>query len=109
MANRKRSRQLETGGLVVTKAVYGSPKGLGNRNQPEEATDDNTSQIIDVTLPLNFLVNDSGQVKVCFCINPMIVILSCFPMLGSLQLFQLLLLPFHIAFTRIRVFCIFLR
>ncbi|KAI5655706.1 hypothetical protein M9H77_32893 [Catharanthus roseus] len=63
VANRKRSRQLETGGLVVTKAVYGSPKALGSRNQPEEATDDNTSQIIDVTLPLNFLVNDSGQVK----------------------------------------------
>ncbi|XP_027084752.1 chaperone protein dnaJ 13 [Coffea arabica] len=63
VANRKRSRQLETGGLVVTKATYGSRKALRNRSESEEAKDEATSQIIDVTLPLNFLVNESGQLK----------------------------------------------
>lgn len=66
MANRKRNRQLETGGLVVTRAVYGSRKALRNRTKnTEETGDDAASQILDVTLPLNFLVNDSGQLKVC--------------------------------------------
>lgn len=66
MANRKRNRQLETGGLVVTRAVYGSRKALRNRTKNmEETGDDAASQILDVTLPLNFLVNDSGQLKVC--------------------------------------------
>ncbi|CAN4077967.1 unnamed protein product [Withania somnifera] len=63
VANRKRSKQLEMGGLVVTKALYGSSKALKNRNQIEEVEDEVASQIIDVTLPLNFLVNDSGQLK----------------------------------------------
>lgn len=63
VANRKRSRQLEAGGLVVTKALYGSHKALKNRNQIEEVKDEVASQIIDVTLPLNFLVSDSGQLK----------------------------------------------
>ncbi|CAN4127621.1 unnamed protein product [Withania somnifera] len=63
VANRKRSRQLEIGGLVVTKALYGSSKALKNRNQIEEVEDEVASQIIDVTLPLNFLVSDSGQLK----------------------------------------------
>ncbi|XP_019150257.1 PREDICTED: chaperone protein dnaJ 13-like [Ipomoea nil] len=64
VANRKRNRQLETGGLVVTRAVYGSRKALRNRTKnTEETGDDAASQILDVTLPLNFLVNDSGQLK----------------------------------------------
>ncbi|OIS99545.1 PREDICTED: chaperone protein dnaJ 13 [Nicotiana attenuata] len=63
VASRKRSRQLETGGLVVTKALYGSRKALKNRSQTEEVKDEVASQIIDVTLPLNFLVSESGQLK----------------------------------------------
>ncbi|XP_055821298.1 chaperone protein dnaJ 13 [Solanum dulcamara] len=63
VANRKRTRQLETGGLVVKKALYGSLKALKNRNQIEEVKDEVASQIIDVTLPLNFLVSDSGKLK----------------------------------------------
>nr|GMD94248.1 chaperone protein DnaJ 13 [Ipomoea batatas] len=64
VANRKRTRQLETGGLVVTKAVYGSRKALKDRTKNTAETDDGvSSQIVDVTLPLNFLVNDSGQLK----------------------------------------------
>lgn len=65
MANRKRNKQLEMGGLVVTKAVYGNRIALTTRNRPEENVDEVASQIIDVTLPLNFLIDESGQLKVC--------------------------------------------
>ncbi|KAH7864502.1 hypothetical protein Vadar_030230 [Vaccinium darrowii] len=63
VAERKRIRQLETGGLVITKAVYGSQKALKKRDEGGEAKDELASQVFDVTLPLNFLVNDSGQLK----------------------------------------------
>ncbi|KAF7137926.1 hypothetical protein RHSIM_Rhsim07G0108200 [Rhododendron simsii] len=63
VANRKRSRQLETDGLVITKAVYGSQKALKKRDEAGEAKDELASQVLDVTLPLNFLVNESGQLK----------------------------------------------
>lgn len=51
---------------MVTKAAYGSHKALRNKSQSEEATDELISEIIDVTVPLNFLVNEPGQLKVCF-------------------------------------------
>ncbi|PON93020.1 Terminal organelle assembly protein [Trema orientale] len=63
VANRKSARQLERGGLVITKAVYGNRKALKKIDAPVEANDELASQIIDVTLPLNFLVNDSAQLK----------------------------------------------
>lgn len=63
VANRKRSQQAETGGLVITEAKYGNQKILKNRFQSEELRDELAAQFIDVTLPLNFLVNDSGQLK----------------------------------------------
>ncbi|KAF4353086.1 hypothetical protein F8388_016931 [Cannabis sativa] len=64
VANRKKARQLERDGLVITKALYGSSKALKKINEPAEGNEDESaSQIIDVTLPLNFLVNDSGQLK----------------------------------------------
>ncbi|KAA8522228.1 hypothetical protein F0562_012901 [Nyssa sinensis] len=63
VANRKRNRQLETGGLVITKAVYGNRKALKKRDDSGETKDELVSQVMDVTLPLNFLVNDSGQLK----------------------------------------------
>lgn len=56
---------METGGLVITKAVYGSRKTL-TRDESRGSNDESVSQVIDVTLPLNFLVNDSGQLRVCF-------------------------------------------
>lgn len=64
VSNRKRDRQLERGGLVITKAVYGNHKALKKIYESEGENDESTSQIIDVTLPLNFLVNDSGNLKV---------------------------------------------
>lgn len=63
VANRKRSKQLETGGLVVTKGLYGSRKALEIKTQPEQENDEVASQVIDVTIPLNFLVNESGHLK----------------------------------------------
>ncbi|KAG8382429.1 hypothetical protein BUALT_Bualt05G0076300 [Buddleja alternifolia] len=63
VANRKRNKQLEMDGLVVLKALYGNSKALLNRRKSEETEDEVSSQIMDVTVPLNFLVNDSGQLK----------------------------------------------
>ncbi|XP_052211533.1 chaperone protein dnaJ 13 isoform X3 [Diospyros lotus] len=62
VAKRKMSKQIETRGLVITRAVYGSQKALKKRDEAE-VKDELASQVIDVTLPLNFLVNDSGQLK----------------------------------------------
>jgi len=66
VANRKRSKQLETGGLVITRALYGNQIVLSNLRSSSETSFESTSDVIDVTIPLNFLVNDSGQLKVCF-------------------------------------------
>lgn len=63
VANRKKARQLERGGLVITKAIYGNSKALKKLDEPVEANDESALQTIDVTLPLNFLVNESGQLK----------------------------------------------
>lgn len=67
MAIRKRTRQSETGGLVIVKAVYGSRKALKYyRDKLEEEKDDSATEIMDVSIPLNFLVSDSSQLKVFF-------------------------------------------
>lgn len=63
VANRKRNKQLEIGGLIITKAVYGARKALTKLGETGESSDELASQVLDVTLPLNFLVNDSGQLK----------------------------------------------
>ncbi|PIN07579.1 Molecular chaperone (DnaJ superfamily) [Handroanthus impetiginosus] len=63
VANRKRTKQQEMNGLVVLKAVYGNQKALSNGRISEETEDEVASQIMDVTVPLNFLVNDSGNLK----------------------------------------------
>jgi DnaJ family protein C protein 11 len=64
VANRKRTRQLETNGLVITRALYGNRTTLSRKNESSETHNELTSQVMDVTLPLNFLVDDSGQLKV---------------------------------------------
>lgn len=64
MANRKRNRQLETNGLVITRAWYGNRTALSRKDESSETHNELTSQVMDVTLPLNFLVDDSGQLKV---------------------------------------------
>lgn len=66
VANRKRNKQLETGGLVITRALYGNQIVLSNLKSSSETSFESTSDVIDVTIPLNFLVNDSGQLKVRF-------------------------------------------
>ncbi|KAL6175796.1 hypothetical protein ACLB2K_052435 [Fragaria x ananassa] len=63
VANRKQRKQQEIGGLVITKALYGSVKALKKRDEPIESVDELASQFIDVALPLNFLVSDDGQLK----------------------------------------------
>ncbi|KAL2901668.1 Chaperone protein dnaJ 13 [Bienertia sinuspersici] len=63
VANRKMNKQIEVGGLIITKAVYGSAKALKKQDALEVSSDELASQVIDVTIPLNFLVNDLGQLK----------------------------------------------
>ncbi|OWM88372.1 chaperone protein dnaJ 13 [Punica granatum] len=63
VANRKKNRQLEVGGLVVTEAKYGNLKNDGRSEDLGGVDPELASQVIDVTLPLNFLVSDSGQLK----------------------------------------------
>ncbi|XP_010264286.1 PREDICTED: chaperone protein dnaJ 13 [Nelumbo nucifera] len=63
VANRKRNKQQETGGLVITKAIYGNCKAFKKKNESRDTDDPLVSQVLDVTLPMNFLVNDSGQLK----------------------------------------------
>lgn len=63
VANRKRNRQLETNGLVITGAWYGNRTALSRKDESSETHNELTSQVMDVTLPLNFLVDDSGQLK----------------------------------------------
>ena len=65
VANRKRNKQLETGGLVIMRALYGNQRIVNNLKSSSETSFESTSEVIDVTIPLNFLVNDSGQLKVC--------------------------------------------
>ncbi|KAG6792156.1 hypothetical protein POTOM_001299 [Populus tomentosa] len=63
VANRKISRHLETNELVITKAVYGSSKALKKADESREVNQESASEVFDVTIPLNFLINDSGQLK----------------------------------------------
>lgn len=63
VANRKINKQLEIGGLIITKAVYGARKALTKLGETGESGDESASQVLDVTVPLNFLVNDSGRLK----------------------------------------------
>lgn len=61
-SNRKKTKELEKDGLVITKAMYGKIDTT-NENDYLEAIDDAASLVLDVTLPLNFLVTNS-QLKV---------------------------------------------
>ncbi|KAG6514313.1 hypothetical protein ZIOFF_024663 [Zingiber officinale] len=63
-SNRKKTKELEKDGLVITKAMYGKIDTT-NENDYLEAIDDAASLVLDVTLPLNFLVTNS-QLKVVF-------------------------------------------
>ncbi|KAL5728298.1 Chaperone protein dnaJ 13 [Ranunculus cassubicifolius] len=63
VANRKRNKQEELSGLVIDKAIYGNIKAYHKVNESSEENDDLTLQFLDVTIPLNFVVNDLGTLK----------------------------------------------
>jgi DnaJ homolog subfamily C member 11 len=65
VSNRKRQKQLDRDGLIITKALYGHKSVIREGDRINEVNDDVASQILDVIVPLNFLVTDSGQLKVC--------------------------------------------
>ncbi|BBG94176.1 DNAJ heat shock N-terminal domain-containing protein [Prunus dulcis] len=82
VANRKTNKQLEIGGLVITKALYGNLKALKKRDEPVESND---SPVIDVKLPLNFLVSDSGQLQLHEGVKKSGIMGFCDPCLESLN------------------------
>lgn len=51
--------------MVITKALYGNRKKVKESSESNELNDDVASQVLDVTIPLNFLVSEAGQLKVC--------------------------------------------
>ncbi|XVF51735.1 hypothetical protein PTKIN_Ptkin04bG0208800 [Pterospermum kingtungense] len=63
VANRKRNKQQAIGGLVITRAIYGNRKAIKKGDELRETDGELASQVLEVTLPLNFLVNDSGKIK----------------------------------------------
>lgn len=85
VANRKKIKQEQMGGLVVVQALYGSEKSLLNRHKSEEIGDGVASQIIDVTVPLNFLVTDSGQLKLHDGVKKSGIMGFCDPCPGELK------------------------
>ncbi|KAG6405334.1 hypothetical protein SASPL_132923 [Salvia splendens] len=83
VANRKKIKQEELGGLVVVQALYGSQKALLNRHRSDETGDGVPSQIIDITVPLNFLVTDSGKLKLHEGVKKSGIMGSCDPCPGE--------------------------
>eukprot|EP00252_Welwitschia_mirabilis_P022430 TRINITY_DN6065_c0_g1_i1.p1 TRINITY_DN6065_c0_g1~~TRINITY_DN6065_c0_g1_i1.p1 ORF type:complete len:541 (-),score=142.90 TRINITY_DN6065_c0_g1_i1:625-2247(-) len=65
VAERKKSKQAEKGGLIINEAVYGNLKG--QKSSAMEHIDESELQLpppfLDVTIPLTFLVDDSGHLK----------------------------------------------
>lgn len=49
--------------MVITKALYGNPRKIKESSELSEINDDVASQVFDVTIPLNFLVTEAGQLK----------------------------------------------
>lgn len=63
VSNRKKNKQLENDGLVITKALYGDRKKIKESSELSDIDDNVASQVLDVTIPLNFLVTEAGQLK----------------------------------------------
>lgn len=65
VAMRKKDKQAARGGLVIIEAIYGNLKGHGQREEEPVSGIENElpPPTLDVTIPLNFLVDDSGQLK----------------------------------------------
>ncbi|CAD5163862.1 unnamed protein product [Musa acuminata subsp. malaccensis] len=59
VSNRKKNKEVEKDGLVITKAIYGNLRTARGTEEHLEVDDDVASLILDVTLPLNFLVTNS--------------------------------------------------
>lgn len=65
VSNRKKNKEVEKDGLVITKAIYGNLRAARGTEEHLEVDDDVASLILDVTLPLNFLVTNS-RLEVCY-------------------------------------------
>uniref|UniRef100_A0ACD5U5T1 Uncharacterized protein n=1 Tax=Avena sativa TaxID=4498 RepID=A0ACD5U5T1_AVESA len=63
VSNRKKNKQLENDGLVIMKALYGDRKKIKESSELSDIDDNVASQVLDVTIPLNFLVTEAGHLK----------------------------------------------
>jgi DnaJ family protein C protein 11 len=85
VAERKKQKQAQRQGLVILEASYGDirahEQGVDSINdsglRPEDDDSDLPPPYLDVTIPLQFLVDDSGQLQVWFPIPSPLV----FPLL----------------------------
>ncbi len=74
VAERKKQKQAQRQGLVILEASYGDiraqEQGVDSINdsglRPEDDDSDLPPPYLDVTIPLQFLVDDSGQLQVWF-------------------------------------------
>ncbi|KAK8916217.1 Chaperone protein dnaJ 13 [Platanthera zijinensis] len=86
VSNRKKNKQREKGGLVISKAVYGNLKEMGTSGElRDELNAEVVSQVLDVTVPLNFLVTDSGKLKLHAGIKKSGIMGFCDPCPGTLK------------------------
>ncbi|CAN0842241.1 Chaperone protein dnaJ 13 [Linum grandiflorum] len=63
VAERKKTKQIESNGLVIDRAVYGSREAVSRQDDGPMPNGETSSEVIDVTVPLSFLVNDAGKLK----------------------------------------------
>ena len=74
VAERKKQKQAQRKGLVILAAFYGDIKaqerGVFNVDESERVIEGENADLpppyLDVAIPLQFLVDDSGQLRVCF-------------------------------------------
>lgn len=72
VAERKRQKQTQRDGLVIVEGLYGDIKNKDRNDSSDmrsvEELDDDDGDLppphIDVTIPLQFLVDDSGELRV---------------------------------------------
>lgn len=74
VAERKKQKQAQRKGLVILAAFYGDIKaherGISGIDETEQVIEGENADLpppyLDVAIPLQFLVDDCGQLRVCF-------------------------------------------
>lgn len=74
VADRKKQKQAQQKGLVILAAIYGDiqayERGTNCMDKSASTEDDDADlppPYLDVAIPIQFLINDFGQLQVCVC------------------------------------------